>query len=137
MSYAIFRQAAQPKLALRVLERAVEPATLARLAWATGRLPGRRSAVELARRRVPFVSASAELLQTAVTRSEDPALPARLDPAAGDARGDAHGATRPGTAAAHAAELIEAITGLPIVRHREAVGTAMTEPRCERFDIAG
>ena len=36
MSYAIFRQAAQPQLAMRVLESAVAPEALARLARATG-----------------------------------------------------------------------------------------------------
>jgi len=43
---AAFRQAAQPHLALRVLERAVTPHTLAGLAEGTGRLPERRSAVK-------------------------------------------------------------------------------------------
>lgn len=124
MSYAIFRQGSQPQLALRVLERAVAPRTLARLAQSTGRLPGRRSAVELAAPRLPFLAQSAELLDRAVARPRTPlyrrvslqlqtmleaALTGRLEPAA---------------AAARAAELIEAITGLPIVRDGARPGRA-------------
>ena len=50
MSYGIFRQAQQPLLAMRLLQRAVAPEELARVARATGRIPARRSAVSLARR---------------------------------------------------------------------------------------
>ena len=68
MSYAIFRQSAQPQLAMRVLESAVAPQALARLAQATGRVPARRSAVELAAPDLPFLSQSAEILGSAVAR---------------------------------------------------------------------
>jgi multiple sugar transport system substrate-binding protein len=114
MSYAIFRQSAQPHLAMRVLESAVAPQALARLAQATGRVPARRSAVELAAPDLPFLSQSAEILGSAVTRPHialyprvsqqlrtmlEAALTGRLDPEA---------------AARLAAGLIEAITGLPL-----------------------
>ena len=47
MSYGIFRQAAQPGLAVRLLERALAPEALARIARTTGRIPARRSAIRL------------------------------------------------------------------------------------------
>ena len=43
-------QAAQPKLAMRLLEQVVSPEVLAGISLATGRIPPRRSAVELWRR---------------------------------------------------------------------------------------
>jgi multiple sugar transport system substrate-binding protein len=120
MSYAIFRQAAQPHLALRVLERAMAPQTLARLAEATGRLPGRRTAVELAAPRLPFVSQSAEILERAVTRPKIPLYPRVSRQLQSMLEAALIGRLAPAAAAAHAAELIEAITGLPIVRDRPA-----------------
>src|SRR5205085_4537422 len=75
MTYAIFRQAAQPQLAMRVLESAVAPAALARLAQATGRVPARRSAVDLAAPDLPFLSETAEILARAVTRPTIPLYP--------------------------------------------------------------
>ena len=51
------------------------PQTLARLAETTGRLPGRRSAVELAAPRLAFLSRSAEILERAVTRPKIPLYP--------------------------------------------------------------
>ena len=116
MSYAIFRQAAQPQLALRVLERAVAPQALARVARSTGRLPGRRSAVELAAPHVPFVSASAELLQHAVVRPKIPLYPRVSTQLQAMLEATLTGRLDPGAAAARAAELIEAITGLSVVR---------------------
>ena len=118
MSYAIFRQAAQPHLALRVLERSVAPHTLAGLAERTGRLPGRRSAVELAAARLPFVSQSAKILERAVTRPQIPLYPQVSRQLQSMLEGVLTGRLAPAQAAAHAAELIEAITGLPIVRER-------------------
>jgi multiple sugar transport system substrate-binding protein len=118
MSYTIFRQAAQPHLALRVLERAVAPRTLAGLAEATGRLPGRRSAVELAAPRLPFLSQSAEILERAVTRPKIPLYPQVSRQLQSMLEAALTGRLSPPAAAAHAAELIEAITGLPIVRER-------------------
>ena len=49
MVFGIFRQAAQPKLAMRLLERVVAPEALARHRAAAGRVPPRRSAIALTR----------------------------------------------------------------------------------------
>jgi multiple sugar transport system substrate-binding protein len=120
MSYAIFRQAAQPELAMRVLEAAVAPEALARLARATGRVPARRSAVALATPMLPFLAQTAEMLETAAIRPQTPLYPrvsaqlqAMLDAVL-------TGRLGPATAARHTAEMIGAITGLPVAH--EATG---------------
>jgi multiple sugar transport system substrate-binding protein len=121
MCYAIFRQAAQPHLAMRVLESAVAPHALAHLAQATGRVPARRSAVELAAPRLPFLTQSAEILGRAVTRPQIPLYPRVSTQLQAMLEAVLTGRLDPAAAAAHAAVLIEAITGLPIVREPVAV----------------
>ncbi len=116
MSYAIFRQAAQPQLAMRVLESAVAPHALAQLARATGRVPARRSAVDLAGPDLRFLSQSAEILGQAVTRPKIPLYPRVSTQLQAMLEAVLTGRLGPADAARHAAELIEAITGLPIVR---------------------
>jgi ABC-type glycerol-3-phosphate transport system substrate-binding protein/DNA-binding transcriptional regulator YhcF (GntR family) len=115
MSYGIFRQAPQPRLAMRLLESAVAPGLLARVARATGRIPARRSAVALATPDHRFLALTAELLEDAVTRPMTPLYPrvsAQLQ-----AMLEAVLTGRLGAAAAgrRTAELIGAITGLPVL----------------------
>jgi multiple sugar transport system substrate-binding protein len=121
MCYAIFRQAAQPHLAMRVLESAVAPHALAHLAQATGRVPARRSAVELAGPRLPFLTQSAEILGQAVTRPQIPLYPRVSTQLQAMLEAVLTGRLDPASATAHAAVLIEAITGLPIVREPVAL----------------
>ena len=120
MSYAIFRQSAQPQLAMRVLESAVTPQALARLAQATGRVPARRSAVELAAPGLPFLSQSAEILGSAVARPHIPLYPRVSQQLQTMLEATLTGRLEPEAAAARAAALIEAITGLPVVRAHPA-----------------
>src|SRR6476620_7106538 len=120
MSYAIFRQSAQPQLAMRVLESAVTPEALARLAQATGRVPARRSAVELAAPGLPFLSQSAEILGSAVARPHIPLYPRVSQQLQTMLEATLTGPLEPEAAAARAAALIEAITGLPVVRAHPA-----------------
>ena len=75
MVYGIFRQAAQPALAMRLLEDIVAPEALARIARATGRIPSRRSSVALAAPDLAFLSQTAALLDHAVTRPSTPLYP--------------------------------------------------------------
>jgi multiple sugar transport system substrate-binding protein len=124
MSYGIFRQAPQPGLAMRLLQRAVEPAALARVAQVTGRIPARRSAVALAGPRPAFLSQTAEMLERAAIRPATPLYPrvsaqlqAMLEAALTGRLGAAAAARR-------TAELIGAITGLPVV---DDVDTARQE----------
>jgi multiple sugar transport system substrate-binding protein len=119
MSYAIFRQSAQPQLAMRVLEHAVAPQALARLAHATGRVPARRSAVELAAPDLPFLSQSADILASAVTRPHIPLYPRVSKQLQTMLESVLTGRHEPAEATGLAAGLIEAITGLPVVRGHE------------------
>jgi maltose-binding protein MalE len=115
MVYCILRQAEQPNLAMRLLERVASRDALAAMARSTGQIPPRRSAVGLVAGDAPLLSATAEMLRHAVVRPATPeytrvsaqlqalveaVLTRRLEPAA---------------AAVRAAEMIGAITGLPVV----------------------
>lgn len=124
MSYGIFRQAPQPRLAMRLLESAVSPAALARAARATGRIPARRSAVALATPDQAFLSQTAEMLERAVTRPTTPLYPrvsAQLQTML-----EAVLTGRLGGAAAgrHTAELLGAITGLPVLQEVDLLPAA-------------
>jgi multiple sugar transport system substrate-binding protein len=115
MVYGIFRQATHPKLAMRLLEAVTSADALARMSRATGQIPPRRSAVAQVAGDSPLLATTAELLQRAAVRPVTPAyarlsvqlqvmleavLTGRLEPAA---------------AVARAAELIGAVTGLPVL----------------------
>jgi multiple sugar transport system substrate-binding protein len=115
MVYGIFRQAADPKQAMRLLEHVVAPDALARVAQATGRIPPRRSAIALAAAASPFVAMTAEILEHAVTRPATPVYPrvsaqlaAMLEAVLTD-RLTAPAAVR------RTAEMVGAITGLPVL----------------------
>jgi len=117
MVYGIFRQAAHPHVAMRLLQSVVDPAVLAGIAGATGRIPARRSAVALAAPKLPFLSETTELLERSVTRPSTP-LYARVS-AQLQAMLEAvlTGRLGPAAAAQRTAEMIGAITGLPVVRN--------------------
>jgi multiple sugar transport system substrate-binding protein len=124
MSYGIFRQALQPGLAMRLLQRAVEPDELAQVARSTGRIPARRSAIALAAPSPPFLSQTAKMLESAAIRPSTPLYPrvsaqlqAMLEAALTGRLGAAAAARR-------TAELIGAITGLPVVHEVDAAPPA-------------
>lgn len=123
MSYGIFRQAAQPVLAMRLLQRAVAPEELARVAKATGRIPARRSAIALAEPNPPFLSQTAEMLEGAAIRPTTPLYPRVSAQLQVMLEAALTGRLSPAAAAKRTAELIGAITGLP-VRHE---ATAVTK----------
>jgi multiple sugar transport system substrate-binding protein len=114
MAYTIPRQAAQPRHALRLLRELVAPGRVADVARATGRIPARRSAVALAEPAPTFVAQTAEMLEHAVNRPPTPVYPrvsAQLQEMLESVlTGDAD----PEAAARRAADLIAAITGLPV-----------------------
>jgi multiple sugar transport system substrate-binding protein len=117
MVYAVFRQAGHPKLAMRLLESLTSADALAGMARGTGQIPPRRSAVRLVATGSPFVAATAEMLDHAVLRPATPAharvsaqLQAMLE-AVLTGRLDAAPAVQ------RAADMIGAITGLPVL-HR-------------------
>ena len=115
MVYGIFRQAAQPALAMRLLEDVLAPKALARIARATGRIPSRRSSVALAAPHLPFLSQTADLLDHAVTRPSTPLYPRVSAQLQAMLEAVLTGRLGPAAAAQRTAELIAAITGLPVI----------------------
>jgi len=118
MMFAIFRQAAQPKLAMQLLQKAVESHALARVARSTGRIPSRRSAIELAASDLPFLPEIAEIIELAVARPWLPSYPRVSVQLQTMLEGVLTGRLGPAAAAQRTAEMIGAITGLPIVPER-------------------
>jgi multiple sugar transport system substrate-binding protein len=115
MSYGIFRQAPQPGLAMRLLEHALAPDALAAVARTTGRIPARRSAIELASPDLGFLAQTSELLERAVIRPATPLYPRVSAQLQAMLEATLTGRLGPAAAARRTAELIGAITGLPVV----------------------
>ena len=124
MMFAIFRQAAQPRLAMQLLQRAVEPDALARVARSTGRIPSRRSAIELVASDLPFLPEIAEIIELAVARPWMPSYPRVSVQLQTMLEAVLTGRLGPAAAAQRTAEMIGAITGLPLVPERESVVAA-------------
>lgn len=120
MVFGIFRQAVHPMLAVRLLEKIVAPDALCRVSLATGRIPPRRSAIELARAHSPFLSLAAEILEGAVARPATPAYSRVSAQLQAMLEAVLTGRLSPGAAARRTAETIAAITGLPVVHDVEA-----------------
>jgi ABC-type glycerol-3-phosphate transport system substrate-binding protein len=115
MSYGIFRQAAQPGLAMRLLEHALAPESLAGIARTTGRIPARRSAIALAAPDLGFLEQTADLLERAVIRPATPLYSRVSAQLQAMLEAVLTGRLGPAAAARRTAELIGAITGLPVV----------------------
>jgi multiple sugar transport system substrate-binding protein len=124
MMFAVFRQAAQPVLAMRLLERVVNPRTLARFARSSGRTPSRRSAIELVAPDVPFLSRTAELLESAVSRPWLPSYPRVSAQLQAMLEAALTGRLSPRAAAERTADMIAAITGRPVVAEPGSVRVA-------------
>ena len=121
MSYGIFRQAPQPGLAMRLLQRAVAPEELARVARATGRIPARRSAVEMTAPSPLFLSQTVDLLERAAIRPPTPVYPRVSAQLQAMLEATLTGRLGAAAAARRTAELIGAITGLPVLHEVEVV----------------
>jgi multiple sugar transport system substrate-binding protein len=119
MMFAVFRQAAQPALAMRLVERVVAPAALARVARSSGRTPSRRSAIELVAPDVPFLSRTAELLETAASRPWLPSYPRVSAQLQAMLEAVLTGRLGAAAAAQRTADMIAAITGRPVASATE------------------
>ncbi len=117
----IFRQAAQPRQAMRLIEKIVEPSSLARLARDTGRIPPRRAAIELALPDVPLLAERAQMLEHAVSRPSTPLYPRVSAQLQIMSEAVLTGRLSPSTAARRTAEMIGAITGLPVLDRESSV----------------
>jgi maltose-binding protein MalE len=119
MSYGIFSQASRPRVALDLLRLAVEPDALAGIARSTGRIPARRSAVRLADPGFPFLLQTEEMLERAVTRPATPSYARVSGQLQAMLEAVLTGRLKPAAAASRTAELIGAITGLPVLHRAE------------------
>jgi ABC-type glycerol-3-phosphate transport system substrate-binding protein/DNA-binding transcriptional regulator YhcF (GntR family) len=124
MSYGIFRQAPQPGLAMHLLERALAPESLAAVARTTGRIPARRSAIALAAPDLGFLSQTADLLERAVIRPSTPLYPRVSAQLQAMLESVLTGRVGPVAAARRTADLIGAITGLPVANENESIAPA-------------
>lgn len=113
--YCIPRQAKQPAVAMEVLKNAVTGSAMMTFFAKTGQIPPRRSVVTELGGRSPFHAFTAGLLATAVTRPVTPAyslvsvqLRAMLEAVLA-------AQLPPERAVSRAADLISAVTGLPVV----------------------
>jgi ABC-type glycerol-3-phosphate transport system substrate-binding protein len=127
MIFAVFRQAAQPKEAMRLIERAVAPEALAAAARRHGRVPSRRSAIAMAGADLPILEQTAAILEDAVTRPWIP-LYARVSwQLQSMLESVLSGRTGPVPAVQHTAAMIAAITGRPATTGRLATTTVGRE----------
>ena len=115
MIYTVFRQAAQPAMAMRLIEKAVATDALARMAMTTGRIPARRSAVALVSNELPLVAQAAEILGRAVPRPWMPSYPRVSVQLQAMLQAVLTGRLSPPAAAHRTADMIGAITGLPVL----------------------
>jgi ABC-type glycerol-3-phosphate transport system substrate-binding protein len=113
MIFAVFRQAAQPKAAMRLIARAVAPEALAAAARRHGRVPSRRSALALAAPDLPLLSVAGPMLERAVTRPWIPLYSRVSSQLQSMLEAVLVGRTGPAAAAEHTAAMVAAITGLP------------------------
>jgi multiple sugar transport system substrate-binding protein len=120
MVYSIFRQSAQPELALRLLKRVVSPHSLARMSRETAQIPSNRPAVDLVAGESELLAASAALLARAVVRPAIPAYARVSVQLQSMLEAVLTGRLKAAAAVAQAAELIAAITGLPVVSRDSA-----------------
>ena len=114
MAYSVFRQAARPDLAGRLLQRLVAPEALADMARSTGQIPPRRSAVPLATPDLGFLASTAAMLENAVTRPATPVYARVSDQLQMMLEAVLTHRLSPAAAVARAADRIGAITGLPV-----------------------
>ena len=116
MVYCVPRQAHRPKLAMGLLRDAVAVGALERMCARTGHIPPRRSALKALAAQSAFHAHTADLLDGAVLRPVTPVY--ALVSAQLSAMVDAvlTRRLRPRAAVWRAAEMVGAITGLPVRR---------------------
>jgi len=116
MVHGIFRQAAHPELAMRALEELTSTASLAQMSRQTGQIPSRRSAIALVRPESDFLGQTSEMLDRAIVRPATPAYPRLSAQLQAMLESVLLGRVEPAEAVKNAAEMISAITGLPVQR---------------------
>lgn len=116
MAYVIFRQSADPAQAMRLLRHLVETDRLASRAIGLPTIPPRKTAVDVVGPNSPFVAATADLFSTAITRPGHRSYFMVSTQLQNMLEAVLTGRYRPAAAVERTADIIGAITGLP-VRH--------------------
>lgn len=115
MVHAVFRQAANPRGAVRLLRALSSTEALATMSTRTGQLASRHSAAAVAARGSEFLASTGAMLERAVVRPATPTYPRVSAQLQSMLEAVLVGRLSPDAAARHAAELICAITGMPAV----------------------
>jgi multiple sugar transport system substrate-binding protein len=121
LSLVVFMQTRQPRVALQLVERTFAPALLADIAASTGRAPARRSAAQIAAQQLPFLAETTAMLEHAVTRPMTPYYSRVSNQLQVMIENVITGRVAPDTAAKHTADMLGAITGLPVRGRDEPV----------------
>jgi multiple sugar transport system substrate-binding protein len=116
MVHVVFRQAANPRLALQLIANAVAPSALAEMSTSTGQLPSRRSAIALVAGSSPFLQETAAMLERATVRPVTASYPRVSAQLQSMLEAALVGRLQPEDAASRTADMIGAITGLEIRR---------------------
>jgi multiple sugar transport system substrate-binding protein len=114
MVYAVLRQAAHPDLAIRLLKRVTATDASAQMSRTTGQIPPRASALEIVAAESPFLAATAAMLPSAVLRPGIAAWPRVSAQLQTMLESVLTGLRSPEAGVAHAADMISAVTGLPV-----------------------
>jgi multiple sugar transport system substrate-binding protein len=116
MVYGILRQAAYPELAMHLLEQLVSADVLERMSRSTSQLPPRRSAAAAVADDSPLLSTTVSMLERAIVRPATPAYARVSVQLQALLEGVLTGRFEPAPACERTADLIGAITGLPVLR---------------------
>jgi multiple sugar transport system substrate-binding protein len=113
-AWCVPRQARQPAAAMQLLQSAVTHQAMARFFARTGQIPPRRSAVTELVGRSAFHAFTAALLGCATTRPVTPAYSLVSGQLRGMVEAVVTGRLSPAAAVSRGADLISAVTGLPV-----------------------
>lgn len=115
MGYAVSRQSRSPNAAMRLVQQLTGSEELARLTAGRPMIPARRSSIDLVRQAQPYVLETARLFSTSVHRPHIVGYPLVSKQLQRMLESVITGSLRPAAAIERAADIIGAITGLPVV----------------------
>lgn len=115
MAYAVLRQSRNPRAAMRLVVDLTGSEQLAERTAGRPMIPARRSSIDLVRQAQPFVLETARLSSTAVYRPQIVGYPLVSKQLQHMVEAVITGSLRPAAAVERAADIIGAITGLPVI----------------------
>jgi multiple sugar transport system substrate-binding protein len=115
MAYVVLRQSSNARAAMRLVERLTTPERLAGRTASRPMIPARLSSLHLLDPVPPFVAETARLFSTAVNRPQIPEYPLVSAQLQTMVEAVITGTLRPAAAVERTADIIGAITGLPVM----------------------